>query len=58
VATVSVSILFLVKNAGFSDASQIDEMAAPLLFITAGVAMVVAVTAIVINRIQNKNDEN
>jgi hypothetical protein len=55
---VSVSILFLAKNASFSNSSQIDEMAAPMLFITAGVAIVIAVTTIIINRIQNRNDEN
>lgn len=53
---VSIAILVLVKNASFSNSNQIDEMAAPLLFLTAGVAIVIAVTTIVINRIQNKND--
>ncbi|MFA5636488.1 MAG: DUF6773 family protein [Anaerovoracaceae bacterium] len=55
---VSVAILLLVKNASFSTSSQIDEMAAPILFITAGVALVIAVATIVINRIQNKKDED
>jgi len=53
---VSVAILVLLKNANFSNPSQIDEMAAPLMFITAGVAIVIAVTTIIINRIQNKKD--
>ncbi len=55
---VSASILFLVKNSSFSDSSQIEEMAAPLLLITAGVAVVIAVTTTVINRIQNRRDDN
>ncbi|UNC92295.1 DUF6773 family protein [Candidatus Contubernalis alkaliaceticus] len=53
---VSAAILVLLKNASFSNPNQIDEMAAPILFITAGVAIVIAVTTIVIKRIQNKND--
>ncbi|SMP68087.1 DUF6773 family protein [Anoxynatronum buryatiense] len=55
---VSVAILVLVKNASFSNSSRIDEMAAPMLFITAGVAIVIAVTTIIINRFQNKKDED
>ncbi|UNC92210.1 hypothetical protein [Candidatus Contubernalis alkaliaceticus] len=54
---VSASILVLVKNASFSNSNHIDEMAAPLLFITAAVAIIIAVTTIFINRIQNKRDE-
>ncbi|PKM50017.1 MAG: hypothetical protein CVV02_13625 [Firmicutes bacterium HGW-Firmicutes-7] len=56
-AAVSVATLVLLKNASFSNANQMDEMAAPLMFITAGVAIVIAVTTIVINRIQNKKDK-
>jgi len=52
---VSIAILVLLKNASFSNSNQIDDMAAPLLFITASVAIVIAVTTIVINRIQNKD---
>lgn len=54
---VSVAILFLFKNANFSEASQIDEMAAPILFIVGGVSIVITVTTMVINKIQNKKDE-
>lgn len=56
ILAVAVSIaMFLLKNASFSNSNQIDDMAAPLLFITASVAIVIAVTTIVINRIQNKD---
>lgn len=54
---VSVAILFLFKNANFSEASQIYEMAAPILFIVGGVSIVITVTTMVINKIQNKKDE-
>lgn len=55
--SVSAAILVLMKNASFSIPEQIEEMSAPLLFITASVAIVIAVTTIVIKRIQNRNDD-
>jgi hypothetical protein len=45
------------NNTSFSSPGQIEEISAPLLFITAGVAMVVAITTLIIKRIQNREDE-
>jgi len=53
---VSAVILILVKNASFSDAGQINEMAAPILFITAGIAIVIPIVRMILNRIQNEDD--
>jgi len=55
--SVSAAILVLMKNASFSSPGQIDEMSAPLLFITAGVAILIAATTFIINKIQNRDDE-
>jgi hypothetical protein len=56
-ALISAAILVLMNNTSFSSPGQIEEISAPLLFITAGVAMVVAITTLIIKRIQNREDE-
>lgn len=55
--SVSAAILFLIKNASFSSSSKIDEISAPLLFVTAGVAILIATITLIIAKIQNKDDE-
>jgi len=54
---VSVVTLVLLKNTGFSSAGQIDEISAPVLFITAGVALFIPALAFFIGKIQDKDDE-
>ena len=56
-ALISAAILVLMNKTSFSSPGQIEEISAPLLFITAGVAMVVAITTLIIKRIQNREDE-
>ncbi len=53
---VAGAITVLVKVSDFGSNSQIDEMAAPILFIAAFVALAVAVTTIIIKRVQDKDD--
>lgn len=54
---VAAVILLLLKTAGFSDPADVGKKTAPILFMTAGVAIVIAVTTIVVKRIQNRKDE-
>ncbi len=56
IAVAAVILLFM-KTAGFSEPAGVDSMTAPILFTTAGVAIVIAVTTIVVKRIQNRKDE-
>ena len=53
---VATGTIVLLKTTSFSDANQINDMSAPILFIAASVGIVIAVVTTVINRIQNKND--
>ena len=53
---VAIVILVLLKNASFSNSNQVDEMTAPILFITSAIALIIAVTVGIIKKIQNKND--
>ncbi|MFX4262450.1 hypothetical protein ACOBQJ_09625 [Pelotomaculum propionicicum] len=53
---VAACILVFIRVAGFSNSNQIDDMAAPILFITAFIALIIAITTSIIKRIQNKND--
>ncbi len=54
---VAAIILLLMKNAGFSDLAEVERRTAPIMLGTAGVAVVISVTTIVVNRIQNRKDE-
>lgn len=53
---VSILIIVFLKNAGFSNSNQIDEMSAPILFITAAIAIIIAVVTGIIKMMQNKDD--
>lgn len=53
---VAAAMLVLAGNASFSIKNQIDYMAAPVLFISAAVGIIIAVTTSIIKSIQNKND--
>lgn len=52
----AITILFLLRNTSFSSKNQIDDMSAPILFITAAIAIVIVVTISIIKKIQNKSD--
>lgn len=52
---VAIAIIVLIGSASFSNNNQADDMAAPILFITAATALIVAVTISIIKRIQNKH---
>lgn len=54
---VAAIILLLMKNARFSDLAEVERRTAPIMLGTAGVAVVISVTTIVVNRIQNRKDE-
>ena len=51
---VSAIILLIMKNAGFSDSADVERRTAPILLGTAAVAIVISVTTIIVNRIQNR----
>lgn len=53
---VAMGIIILLKNAGFTDVEQINDMSAQILFIAGFGGIVAAVITVVINRIQNKDD--
>lgn len=53
---VAAVILLLIKSAGFSDPVEVESRTASILFGSAGMAIVIAVTTIVVNRIQNRKD--
>lgn len=55
--SVAMVILVLLKNAGFTSPEQIDDMSAPILFITSFVAITIAVVTSLIKRNQNRKDE-
>lgn len=55
VVVVATGTIVLLKTTNFSDANQINDMSAPILFIAASVGIVIAVVTTVINRIQNKD---
>lgn len=52
---VAIAIIVLIGSASFSNNNQVDDMAAPILFITAATALTVAVTTSIIKRIQNRH---
>jgi len=54
---VSAAILVLMKNASFSNPGQIAEMSAPILFIAAGVAILIAAITFFIHKIQDREEE-
>jgi ABC-type transport system involved in cytochrome c biogenesis permease subunit len=55
---IALVIIVLLKNASFSNSYQIDAMAAPILFISAMIALAIAATTSIIKKIQNKNDRD
>lgn len=54
--SVAMVIVFFLKNTSFSNSAHIDDMAAPILLITAIVGIIIVVTTSIIKKIQNKND--
>lgn len=55
---VPAAFLVMMKNVGFTGTGHRGEISAPVLFITAGVAILIcAVTFFVNNRIQNRDEE-
>jgi hypothetical protein len=54
-AVVAAGMLVLLKTVGFSNASYIDNLAAPLLFITALVGMIIATVVAIIKWKQEKD---
>jgi len=55
--SISAAIFALVKNSSFSSHEQMDDMSAPLLFIIAGVAILISAATFIISKIQNRDDE-
>ena len=53
---ISALILLLIKSASFSNPAEVERRTAPIMFWTAGVAVVISVTTIIVNRIQNRKD--
>lgn len=53
---VSAMILLIMKVASFSDPADVESRSASILFGSAGVAIIISVTTIVVNRIQNRKD--
>ena len=53
---VAMGIIILLKNAGFTDVGQINDMSAQILFSAGFAGIAIAVITVVINRIQNKDD--
>lgn len=51
---MGLAVVFLLKTAKFTT-GNIDNMAAPILFIVAAVALTVAATVAIINRVQNRD---
>ncbi len=52
---IGFAVVFLLKTANFTTNSR-DNMAAPILFIVAAVAITVAATVAIVSHIQNKTD--
>lgn len=55
---IALLIIVLLKNVSFTNSDQIDAIAAPILFISAMIAIIIAVTTGIIKKIQNKNDRD
>jgi hypothetical protein len=54
--SVATVIIVLLKNTSFSNSNQINDMAAPVLFITAAIAIIITATVGIIKKIQNQKD--
>lgn len=54
---IATAIIILLKNADFNSESQIDELSAPILFITSAVAIIITVLIGFIKKVQNKEDK-
>lgn len=57
VILISASILVIMNNAGFTSSEQSGYMSAPVLFITAAVAILISATTFVIKAKQDKDEE-
>ena len=55
---VAIAMIALLRNANFSTNSQIDVMSAPILFITAAIALIIVVVTSFIKKAQNKNERD
>lgn len=54
--SIAMAVIVLLKNANFSNANQINDMSAPILFITSSIGIIIAIVIGIIKKIQNKND--
>ncbi len=54
---VASAIIVMLRVASFSNNSQVDSASAPILFIAAAVALIIAVITGMIKNTQNKDDE-
>lgn len=54
---ISVAILVIMNNVSFGSSEQIGDMSAPVLFITAAVAILISAATFVIKAKQNKDEE-
>ena len=54
--SIATAIIVLLKSTSSSNINHIDAMAALILFTTATIAIIIAVTTGIIKKIQNKND--
>jgi len=53
---VAIVSIFLIKRSSFISTTQLDDMSAPILFITATIAIVILLVTSIIRQIQNKRD--
>lgn len=49
-------LLFLINNVSFSGPGNINDISAPLLFVTSGIAILIAAVAFAANEIKNRAD--
>ena len=54
---VSVAVLVLAKNTSLSSPGHIEEISAPILFVTAGVALLIAFITFFISQARDRDDE-
>ncbi len=50
--SVAAGISMMLKNASFTNTAQINEMSAPIMFITAAIAIIIALATLLIKRSQ------
>jgi len=49
---VAAGIAILLRHVSFTNTAQLNEMSAPIMFITAGIAMIIALVTLIIRRSQ------